>query len=114
MSNNETFGAIDASASKDAYIAREKVQDLLDRVKKVEDAVLKTEGRLSSIETDMTNLKNSNHEILEQIKILTSKRDKQEGFFEGVKITAKASSWVIGIIYGIAGGIIGYLLTKVS
>ena len=117
MANNDAYGVIDGvlgSASKDASIAREKVQDLTERVKKIDDAIIKTEGRLSSIETDLEHLKQDNAEILSQLKVLTTKRDKQDGFFEGVKLTAKASSWVIGIIYGIAGGIIGFLMTKLN
>lgn len=117
MANNDAYGVIDGvlgSASKDASIAREEVQDLTERVKKIEDAIIKTEGRLSSIETDLEHLKQDNAEILSQLKVLTTKRDKQDGFFEGVKLTAKASSWVIGIIYGIAGGIIGFLMTKLN
>lgn len=107
---NSGFMSYDMETTKDASVAREKVQDLAERVKTIEDAVLKTEGRLAAIETDIAYLKKSNSEILQKIGEVSSRMDKQEGFFDGVKLTAKASGWVIGLIYSIVGGALGFLL----
>lgn len=94
-----SFDATAISASKEASFAREQVQEINNRVKLLEESLRKSESRLSSIETELANLKASNKEILSKLEKLTTRSDQNEGFFQGVKMTAKASGFVFSALY---------------